>query len=92
MVSPGSRCRPWPVQTPSRMNGERAVDRGVVGEEIEDRGPFCEMSATPENSAYAQFRLARTPRTLLQKCQCARAWTCFLSDVGPLGLDLAQHC
>jgi hypothetical protein len=35
MVSLGSRRRPWPVQTPSRLNGERAVDRGVAGEEIE---------------------------------------------------------
>jgi hypothetical protein len=73
------------------MNGERAVTREVFGEEIESRGHFCEVSVTPENSAYTHFRLARTPRILLQRCQSARAWARFLSGVGPLGLELAQH-
>jgi hypothetical protein len=50
------------------------------------------VSATPENSAYAHFRLARTPGTFLQSHQRARARAPFSSDVGPFELKLAQYC
>jgi hypothetical protein len=76
------------------MNGECAVTREVFGEEIESRGHFREVSVTSENSAYTHFRLARTPRILLQRCQRMRARVGAPSvrcAVGPTGLDSAQR-
>jgi hypothetical protein len=37
----GSHRRSWPVRAASVMDGERAVARGVFGEETEVGGPLC---------------------------------------------------
>ena len=74
------------------MNEQRAVVGGIRGEEIETGGPFCEVSATPENSVYAHFRLARNPRPFLQNRQGAGARGHLSALAGPPGLDSAQYC
>ena len=69
MVSPGSRRRPWPVQTSSVMNGERAVTRGTRGEELETRGHFCKASVTCLNSERPCSQLVTTSGLDLQNRQ-----------------------
>ena len=60
------------------MSEQRGVVRGNRGEETETGGPFCEVSATPENSAYAHFRLAGTPSPFAENSQRAGAVALFL--------------
>jgi hypothetical protein len=45
IISPGSRRRPWPVQTSSETLDQRAAVRERVGEEKSVQGPLCKLSA-----------------------------------------------
>jgi hypothetical protein len=96
MGSPGSRRRPWPVQTPSRMNSEHAVVRVVVGEEIEVWGHFGNVSVTLGNNNETGFQLVRTPRAFSQIRQSARARVRarpgFPIALGYPGPKTAHHC
>jgi hypothetical protein len=76
------------------MNGERTVARDVCGEELEVRGLFCKLSATPKNSAYAHFKLARTPRAFLQRPQRGRGRARFCWQWADLGWfrPKSVHC
>jgi hypothetical protein len=53
-----------------------AVVRGIRGEEIEGGGPFCDLSATHQNSKKTHLQLVKTPRASVQVCQRGRAHFC----------------
>jgi hypothetical protein len=85
-----SPCSVWSVLVLAGAPQRAPLSRTFPCEEIEDRGPFCEVSATPKNSAYAHFRLARTSRTLLQSRHRGRGRPPFLCRVGPPELKSAE--
>jgi hypothetical protein len=71
----------------------RAAPSGTsLCEELELQGFLCNLSATPENSSYAHFRLARTPRTLLQSHHHGRRRARIFFRLGLFGLFLARYC
>jgi hypothetical protein len=65
--------------------------RGTRGEEKKVEGPIRKLSVTLGNSKETGFQLVQTRRCFPQIRLSARAWARFLSGVGPLGLELAQH-
>jgi hypothetical protein len=74
------------------MNGERAVARGVCGEEIEVRGYFCKVSVIVLNSVLDSFGLFKTAGAYSQSHRRVRGRAPVPCAVGPLGLKSAQDC
>jgi hypothetical protein len=51
------------------MIGVRVVVRGIHGEEIEDGGPFCNLSVAQRNSKQTHFDLTNKPRASVRNCR-----------------------
>jgi hypothetical protein len=73
------------------MNEQRAVVRGIHGEEIEVGGLFCNWSVAQMNSKQTYFDLVNKPRTSVQGCHGRARVDVLLLVVGRPGLDSAQY-
>jgi hypothetical protein len=90
IISPGSRRRPWPVQTLSETFDQRVAVREQVGEEIEVRGHFCKVSATVLNSAWTPSSYSKLQGLICKVSTGARA-SALLLWFGRPGLHWAQY-
>jgi hypothetical protein len=72
------------------MIGVRAVVRGIHGEEIEDGGPFCNLSVAQRNSKQTHYDLTNKPRASVRNCRGRARVDVFLLYLGRLGLISAR--